>query len=655
MRRTTTFTLIIIFICLFSRDLSASPFLELSLDELMKIDVVSIFKTPQPLRRIPAAIHVITSEDIRRSGATSIPEVLRLVPGLQVLNFSHNRWAVSIRGSAREYSNKLQVLVDGRSIYSPTFSGVIWETLDIPLENIKQIEVIRGPGASVWGLNSVNGVINFITRPPSEADKTQSVIAAGTELKNSVYLSHSWKHSDRTSARIHFKGLEYDESEYITGQEQDDFWKTAVFGFRADSELPDKEKFSISGNAFISRAGEKSAPSPIALPQTALPHNQKADGLNISARWEFTGNNNTKKTLQTTIDFFKLDHFIIDEKRQTFELEYTSRVDQNNKHNIIWGAGTRITRDHIEDPDYFRVYEKSKTTPIYRVFLNDEITLREELLFLTLSAGLDHDPLTKFEFQPNVRLMYTPGDSDSFWLSAARATRTPARLERGARAINRINMLPVPFELDFAWELENPEKVDSIDVGWKKTVRENLNFDLNAFYYKFRDLVGIELLNVNQLVPPGVILTTARLANNKKSDIKGYEFSLNWSPRPNWQLQGTFSRLHTSREANTPGLVTNLSWDVPETAATVFSRLDINDRVHWDVWFKSTGSIKEKNLDAYNLVDSSLSYRINHNFRLSFIAQNLFNKSYRSYIPVYSTTIQREFGRNLYLKAEWGF
>jgi len=156
-------------------------------------------------------------------------------------------------------------------------------------------------------------------------------------------------------------------------------------------------------------------------------------------------------------------------------------------------------------------------------------------------------------------------------------------------------------------------------------------------------------------MPPGVLVTTARLANNKQSDIKGLEFSLNWSPQTNWQLQGTLSRLHTIREANSPGLVTNLSWDVPERTATIFSKLDVNSRLQWDVWFKSIGAIKEKNLDAYNLVDTSISYRINDDFRFSIVSQNLFNKRYRSYIPVYSTTIQREFGRNLYMKAEWGF
>jgi len=648
-------TIAVVFLWLCCQSLFASPFLELSLDELMKIDVVSIFKTPLPLQRIPAAIHVITAEDIRRSGAVSIPEVLRLVPGVQVLNFSHNRWAISIRGSAREYSNKLQVLVDGRSIYSPTFSGVLWETLDIPLENIKQIEVIRGPGAAVWGLNSINGVINFITRPPLESDRTKASAAIGTELKNSFFVSHSWKHSEKTTARIHFKSLEYNESEYITGERQDDFWKTATFGFRADSKWSDDTNFSVYGNAFISRAGEKSAPSPLALPHTAAHHNQKADGLNLSARWETIGNRGTKKTLQTTLDFFRLDHFIIDERRHTFELEYTNQLAQVDRHNIIWGVGTRMTQDRIESPAYFRVYDKNKTTPIYRVFINDEITLRKDLLFLTLSAGLDHDPLTKFEFQPNARLIYTPGDSDSFWVSAAKATRTPARLERGAKAVTRIDMLPLPFEFDFAWELQHPEKIDSLDAGWRKVVTGNFNFDINAFYYKFRDLVGIEILSANQLMPPGVIVTTARLANNKKSDIKGLELSLNWSPAINWQLQGTFSRMHTSREANAPGLVTNLGWDVPERMASLFSKLDINDNLQWDVWIKDFGSVEEKNLPSYSLVDSSLSYKVNEEFRLSVVAQNLFNKRYRSFIPVYSTAIQREFGRNLYLKAEWGF
>lgn len=633
----------------------ANSTFDLSLEELMKIEVTSVSKRPQKLRSIPAAVHVISEDDIRRSGATSIPEVLRLAPGVQVLAVANNRWSISIRGGAREYANKLQVLVDGRSVYSPTFSGVMWEALEVPLENIKQIEIIRGPGAALWGSNAVNGVINIITRTAFETQNTLLRLGGGNELEKSAFVRHGWKRGEDTAVRVYARGFEYGESHRVNGPREDDYWRNRSAGFRLDRGTDENaEKFMLQGNAYYSRAGSRDAPSALTPFASVANHNQKIDGFNLSAKWDLPQNNGNYRSWQTSFEHSRLDHLLLDEKRATFDLEFTERLSPRRRHNIIWGLGTRLSWDTIENSNYLTFRDRKSTTPIYRAFLNDDIILKEDILLMTVSVGLEHNKYTGLEFQPSLRFMYTPDSDDSIWASFARSVRTPSRLENGVTFIDRANILPVPLMLQTEFDGVITEKLKSMEIGWRRQVNSDFSFDIAGFYFKYDDAVSSGQTFAG-LVAPGVLLSRYHLNNNTKADFRGGELVLDWRANKKLQLQGIFSyiNINTAQPAGT--VSGDIDDNVPEKIITLFSKYDFSKALAWNLWIRKTGEIDKKMIRGYTTVDSSLSWKASERLNISLVGQNVFDKKHQEFQPVLTATIPREFGRKVYLQADWSF
>lgn len=640
---------------LIGTQVDAGSTFDLSLEELMKIEVTSAAKRPQKLRSIPAAVHVISEEDIRRSGATSIPEVLRLAPGVQVLAVANNRWSISIRGGAREYANKLQVLVDGRSVYSPTFSGVMWEALEVPLENIKQIEIIRGPGAALWGSNAVNGVINIITRTAFETQDTKLGLGGGSELEKYAFVRHGWERGEDEAVRVYARGFEYGESHRVNGPREDDFWRNRSAGFRLDRGRDENaEKFMLQGNAYYSRAGFRDSPSTLTPINTVANHNQKIDGFNLSARWDLPQENGSHRSWQTSFEHSRLDHMLLDEKRATFDLEFTERLSPRRKHDIIWGLGTRFSWDTIENSKYMTFAERKTTTPLYRAFINDEITLREDLLLMTVSIGLEHNKYTGLEFQPSLRFMYTPDANDSIWASFARSVRTPSRLENGMTFVDRANVLPVPLMFQTEFDDAITEKLKSMEIGWRRQVNQHFSFDIAGFYFKYDDAISSNQ-SFAGLVPPGVLLSRYRLNNDTEADFRGGEIVLDWRASGKLQLQGTFSYINTNLAQPAGTVSSDIDENVPEKIISLFSKYDFSKELSWNLWLRKTGEIEKKNIGGYTTVDSSLSWKAGRHLNISLAGQNIFDKKHQEFRPILTSSIPREFGRKIYLQADWNF
>lgn len=638
----------------FGSQVAARSTFELSLEELMQIEVTSVSKRPQKLRSVPAAIHVISDEDIHRSGATSIPEALRLAPGLQVLSLANNRWSISIRGGAREYANKLQVLVDGRSVYSPTFSGVMWEALEVPLENIRQIEIIRGPGAAVWGSNSVNGVINIITRTAFETQGTTLRLAGGNELENAAFIRHGWQNNEDTAVRVYARGFEYGESHRVNGPREDDFWRNRSAGFRLDrGRDEDGRKFMLQGNAYYSRAGFRDAPSSLTPINSVPNHNQKIDGFNVSARWEQPQSNGRHRSWQTSFEQSRLDHHLLEEKRATFDLEFTERLSPHRRHDVVWGMGTRFSWDTLENSRYMTFADRKSTTPLYRVFVNDEVTLKEDLLSMTVSLGLEHNKYTDLEFQPSLRFMYTPGSSDNIWASFARSVRTPSRLENGVTFIDQ-TVLPAPLMLETTFDDAAAEKLKSMEIGWRRQVNADFSFDIAGFYFKYDDAVSSGQTFAG-IVPPGVFLSRYKLNNDTRADFRGGELVLDWRANSRLQLQGIFSYINTNTAQPAGTVSGDIDNNVPEKIVTLFSKYDFCRALSWNLWVRKTGEISKKDIGGYTTVDSTLSWKANDKFNLSLVGQNVFDKKHQEFRPILTVTIPREFGRKVYLQAEWNF
>jgi len=630
---------------------------EMSLEELMNIEVTSVAKKPQQLRDIPAAVHIISAEDIERSGATCIPEALRLAPGVHVMQLSNNRWAVAIRGAAREYSNKLLVLVDGRSVYMPTFSGVMWETLGVPLSNIQRIEIIRGPGAAIWGSNAVNGVINIITLPASEASGGLLELAAGDELKNSAFLRYGYSQNKNTFVRLHASGFEYGQSSHSAGQRSEDAWQDRNAGFRLDREVENK-RFSIQGNLFRSRADDLLTMFSRPPSVENILYSQKKQGFNLVARWENELADGRKQTVQTSFESFQLHHIYIDENRQTFDFELTERLEFRKKHDVVWGFSSRLTWDTVDHSRFFEIVDRKRQMSLHRLFLNDDIELRPEKLRLLLAGSLEHNDVTGIEFQPSIRLMATPDKINSLWLAWSKAVRTPSRVEDGAGYYAFADLTPpVPLTAYVLLDNVDSEKLESYDAGWRRKINNKMNLNLSGFYFRYTDGFGSEQTGMT-FDPAGYLVIDRILNNNTRADSRGYELTLEYRPSRRWQLQGNYSYINTNLSLPANSTVADVAENVPERVWSMFSRLQLSDALDFDVFYRHSSQNKCGQygpIPGFDIVDTKLTWKIKNGPAVSTTIQNLFDREHSEFLPEVLFTQRREFGRRFYIKSEWSF
>lgn len=635
------------------------PVLSFSLEQLMQITVTSASKKEESIAKAAAAVFVIKADDIRRSGATNVPEALRLAPGVQVAAIGHNRWSVSIRGFNSRFSNKLLVLVDGRAIYSPAFSGVFWEHNDIPLNNIDRIEVIRGPGGSLWGANAVNGIINIITYSAKDTQGGLISATAGNEVNGSAMARYGWTLDEETHLRLHANSKSVDGGQAVAGGDGPDSWKTQQAGFRLDATRGG-DKYSLQGNVGDYRAGDRIAALTAVPPYaTQLNTNGAGQSAHLLGKWErqtATG----AHSLQAFIDHNDTDLGFARYRNDTFDLEYQQQIT-GETHDLVWGLGYRTSKDQIDATAHTLFSDTGKSFSLYSAFIQDDITLVPERWRLTLGARLEHNDFTGVEVQPNIRLLWTPTAHDSLWAAVSRAVRTPSRGERSSTAF-----VAPPPPLPLA-TVGNPnmvsEKLNALDLGWRRQWSPTLTSEVAAFYYRYADLRGVIpgngllLYQGNPLYP----YFPLDLTNTIGAESYGLEVAVDWLPLPNWRLQANTSLFHISSRDALPGAVGGEFSDAtPGHQVSLRSSLDITPKLQWDVWLRRVGKIitsseASATVPAYTSLDMRLAWKASRDLEISLIGQNLLESSHLEYISqnIYSIPVKIE--RGVYLKADWKF
>ncbi len=406
-----------------------SPPADLSLEELLKVEVQTASRKSQRLQDVASAVFVISREDIERSGATSLPEVLRLAPGVQVARLANNRWAVSARGFNGRFANKLLVLMDGRSIYSPLFSGVLWEMEDTLLDDVDRIEVIRGPGAALWGANAVNGVINIITRNARDTRGTLAVAGAGSEERSFGALRHGFA-AGEGSVRLWAKGFSRDESVDLSGNRGNDDWHAARAGFRGDWNANAGSRLTVSGSIYNSPTGDRWNVPSVTSPSGAIATDieQGGSGANLLLKHEWLPADGSASTLQAYVDRTEIDVIgVLGERRTTVDLDFQHRLAPGGAHDVIWGLSHRQSRDQIRSGPLISILPDHQTYQLTSAFVHDEITLQPERLKLALGARLEHNNYTGLEPQPNARLIWTPTAHQALWGALSRAVQNPVK------------------------------------------------------------------------------------------------------------------------------------------------------------------------------------------------------------------------------------
>src|SRR6059036_6256 len=469
----------------------------MSMEDLMNVRVTSVSKREQKLGDAPAAVFVITQDDIRRSGARTIPEALRMAPGIEVARIDENKWAISARGFNGRFANKLLVLIDGRSVYTPLFSGVYWNVQDTLLEDIDRIEIIRGPGATLWGANAVDGVINVITK---KAKATQSAVVtagAGTEERAAGGVRFGSKLGDNTYYRAYTKYFDWRPSVYPSGVTAHDGWDALRGGFRADWTPAGANSLTVQGDVYRSRFDETLTVASLSAPYSnTFPNDGKYSGGNILGRWNHTSEGSSM-SLQMYYDNTTItDHSLFGDHQNILDLDFQHGFHVGDSQQFVWGLGYRSIHD--KNDASFTVYLQPNQVTLnqFSTFLQDEISLVDNRLQITLGSKFERNEFTGFEIEPNARLLWNLTPNQSIWTAVSRAVRTPALTEEGLRLNSQVippgtpaNPTPLPAVVAvFGSHQFNSEDLLAYELGYRVQATKNLSLDIATFYNNYSNL-----------------------------------------------------------------------------------------------------------------------------------------------------------------------
>jgi iron complex outermembrane recepter protein len=628
----------------------------LSLEELINIEVTSVSKKAQKLSDTSAAVYVITQEDIKRSGVQNIPDALRMVPGLQVARINSNKWAISARGFNDLYSNKLLVLIDGRSVYTPLFSGVFWEIQDTLMEDIDRIEVIRGPGATVWGANAVNGVINIITKNASATQGGLVTAGSGTEERGASAVRYGGQINTDTQYRIYAKYFDKTSGTDPSGQDGDDGWHMFRTGFRMDW----KSAITFEGEMFKGEL-EDITPVPIYTPPYSQlqKYNTKSDGGHLLGRWEQDFSEKSHTSLQIYYDSTKYNFLYALTAIDTLDMDFTHRFSLGSQNDIIWGAGYRHISDDMEFPTpILQVTQKSGKFDLFSGFLQDEIGFLNNRLKITLGSKIEHNDYTGFEVQPNFRASWVPAENYSIWAAISRAVRTPSRVEHDFQFI--YDVIPAGA---FLPQFQGPGVVKVIgskefgsehllayELGFRVQPTDRLSLDIATYYNsynKFRDNRSGEMsFDMSAGFP--VLVVPNIVDNSGKGKTYGCEVAADWFISNNWKINGTYTYLHDDK-------VIDNTDSSPIHQASLRSMLNLPGGLSFDVWCKYVGSIENDQVDAYINADVRLGLQLNDNLDLSITGQNLLESHRSEFIPNFMKFVPTTADRGFYGKITWKF
>lgn len=638
--------------------------LSLSLEDLLNVQITSVSRKAQRLTDSAAAAFVLTNEDIRRSGATSVPEALRMVPGLDVARLGSNRWAVSSRGFNGRFANKLLVLVDGRSIYSKLFSGVFWEAEDVMLEDIDRIEVIRGPGAALWGANAVNGVINIITRKARATQGSLIAAHAGSEERGGVVVRHGGQVDDDAYYRVWAKTSLQDQSVDAAGQKANDLSHATRAGFRLDKDTGNGGNVSLIGNAYDVSVGE-TLRQPNLLPPYVTPveFEQKNTGVNLLGRREWTLADGSQAQLQAYVDHAALRAYsVVNEKHTTVDVDFQHHFQIDAGQDLIWGLGYRWAEDSI-DTDWvlLDISPRAQTSHLVSAFVHDEITLVPGQWKLMLGSKLEHNSYTGLEAQPNVRLSWTPTATDTLWAAMSRGVRTPSRGERDSRIDQSVippGVLPVLVRILPNQNLGS-EKLLAYELGYRAQPSPRLSLDVAAFYNRYKDLRGVTGQGVSFAFFPAYLVSQAMTDNTITADTHGLEVSADWHVKDWWRLQASYTYLHMSASRNSDpannAVAESLEGSNPQNQLSLRSSMNLSGNQQFDVWVRHVSRLPAIDIPAYAAVDVRYAWRARKGLELSLVGQNLFDSRHPEFVSDNMPTRNVEIQRGVYAKAVWQF
>ena len=627
--------------------LPPSELKKLSVEDLMDIEVTSVSKHPEKLSETASAIQVVTGGDIRRSGASSIPEALRLADNLQVAQKGSQGWAISARGFNTDLANKLLVLMDGRSVYTPLYSGVFWDVQDYLLEDLDRIEVISGPGGTLWGANAVNGVINIISKSAKDTQGLYMEGGGGSELRGFGGARFGGTLASNVYYRVYGKYFDRDGAVFANGNDAGDSWNMGRGGFRMDAETSLQNTFTLQGDYYSGRE------------DVITGGETEVAGGNVLGRWSHTFSEDSDMSLQLYYDrthlatpkpaFFAAPAGTLVDDLDTYDLDFQHRFRLGERNHVVWGLGYRFTHDRVKNAPSVVFVPAVLDHDLFSGFVQDEIMLHEKLL-LTLGTKLEHNDYTGYEVEPNGRLQWNVTPKQMFWGAISRAVRTPSRIDHD---FQQPTGLAAPFDNLFLPGTNfTSETLIAYELGYRAQLISKVAASISAFYNEYDD--------VRSSTPTPVFGFPLVFENNLEGETYGFELSATYQPLDWWELRAGYNllkediRVKSGEVDFSNGL--NETAD-PQQQFSVRSSMDLQQNVEWDARLRWVDTLHNNNgptpgtVPSYFELDVRLAWRPTKRIELSVVGQNLLHDHHPEY--GFPSPTREEIQRSVYGKVSF--
>ncbi len=656
---------------MFAQAQASDEIFEMSFEDLMSMEVTSVSKKPQSANEAAAALFVITRDDIRKSGATTIPELFRLAPGLDVATIDSSVTAVSVRGFNSRFANKLLVLVDGRAVYQGVFSGVLWDQQMVPVEDIDRIEIIRGPGATLYGANAVNGVINIVTKKTGDtlggiASVNAGVSSGARQSSTRLFVRQGFHLGDNGAARLYVTVQEDPSLVDAGGDPFNDGTRSLQTGFRADWEPNQRDTFTLQGDYQtldfdISLTPGLTAGVP---PQTTA---NEAEGYNFLGRWSRSWTEANMMTLQVYFDHVNRTDFstaipinVLQDPPEslagqftidTFDIDFSHRFSWGERFETIWGVGYRSAKDEVIGGDLIDFDVTSFNADLYNLFVQQDSSFFDDRLRVSVGSKFEQNDFTGFEIQPGARAIWIDEDW-SLWAAVSRAVRTPSRFETSQDVtLGELDPDPLLAQFPFLEVIDLSQEGDpdlkaedllAVEFGFRKAWPGKISLDVAAYHNQYDDLIALVKggfdVDTEDIGPGGTEVVVARdekvnTANAISGVVYGLEASLQFQPADWWKIKlaGDVKKLDDVVNQLEVIQVVGQSFDFnrqglgesPEYQVSALSNFDPVPGVSASVWLRHVGGLAQSDVDSYADMDVRVGFQLSQKVRLTLRAENL--------------------------------
>jgi iron complex outermembrane receptor protein len=631
-----------------------NAFMNLSIEELSSLDVSSVTGVTETWFKSPAAVYVITQDDIQRTGHQSIADLLRMVPGVNVAQISSNNWTVGTRGLQGNFTDSMLMLVDGRSVYDPLQFVIRWDTQDMVLEDIQTIEVIRGPGTTLWGSNAINGVVSLTTKPASQTHGWLFNTVIGDHDQPTVSLRYGDQIQDNMHFRIWSKYANRAAYKHADGSDAPDDWDMFRSGFRFDVDAPDQLSWSVQGSLFHTDqlGGDSNIPdSTTSFATTNIITDSRITSGYLQATINQQSSDQNKWTVMAAYDrTIRSTHDGFESLRDIIDLDYRQRYALDDDLLLIWGASWQYTADHTQASPAVAFTPNDKCTNLFTAFIQSSMQFLDDKLALVIGSKFEHNNYTGFEYHPSARVSWTPDINNNLWASVSRAVRTPGRVntssqitpfyaDSGILGGGPPSGILIPLNIGNGQDLESEELI-AYEMGYRTHLGPQLLVDWTAYINSYDKLITSSQTNFGQL------------NNNLAGQIYGTEISIVYNPAPTWRLEAgygyTRSFLHGDREAEYEN-------SFPKNQFHLRSYLDIGQDIEFNTALYYVDNVNTQQADSYLRLDAGLTWHIKSNVSASFWAQNILDNQHTEFFDNERSAEVTEVPRSFYARINMTF